>query len=157
MRIRQWIINLLSRGMGRRLTEYEVETAKMQGNVLDAEDRARATYQSKCTHKKGGFWRPRDKGVVYTQGSGSQYAVIKHQHINGDFWIRCLRCGRTWKPPIRADYRNEREFYRAIEEYEAAKNFETNNSTSTSIQCSFRLNGSYDAGLEYIRKQLANS
>jgi hypothetical protein len=58
---------------------------------------------------------------------------------------------------MRSDYRNERAFYRAIEEYEAAVNFPTNNTMSTSIQCAFRLNGSHDAGLEYVRKQLANS
>ena len=157
MRIIQGIIELLSRGLGRRLTEQEIETAKIQGNVLDAEDRARATFQSKCNHKKGGIWTRKDGKLTFRSACSNQYSVMKHQHMNGDIWVRCLRCGRQWKPPIRADFRDERFFYRALEEYETAVNFETNNTMSTSVQCSFILNGSRDAGHEYVRKQLANS
>jgi len=157
MRIRQWLINLLSRGLGRQLTKREIEHAKVIGNVLDSESRKLATDQSKCSHKKGGVWGKKDGKMTFRSTSSSRYAVMKHQHMNGDVWVRCLRCGKTWKPPIKSDYWNEQSFYRAIEEYETAVAFETNNTMSTSLQCSFRLNGNSDAGLEYVRKQLANS
>lgn len=157
MSLRTWIIGLLSRNQGRQLTEFEVLTAKNNGTTLDAIDRAVATKQLKCNHKKGGRAVVRLGRVEFTNGTGSNYAVRKHQIMNGDFWVDCLRCGKKWRPPIRSEYKNDREFYKAVEEYQTAVDYETNNSTSTSLQFSFALNGSRDAGYEYVRKQLANS
>jgi len=97
-------------------------------------------------------------GRALRNGNSSQwYAVIKHQHINQDLWVRCQRCGKTWKPPIRASYPTDREFYRAVDEYEWACKLPTNNVTSRSVLCKFRLAGSVDAGTEYVRRQMANS
>jgi hypothetical protein len=139
-------------------TPREIAIAKEFGCVLDAEGRAIATKQAKCNHIKGGIWRRISSDRVdFTPGSSGQYAVIKHKHIHGDVWVECLRCGRKWKPPMRKEFKTDREFYKAVEEYEQAVNFPTNNISSSSVICQFRLNGSVDAGTEYVRKQLANS
>jgi hypothetical protein len=77
---------------------------------------------------------------------------MKHQMINGDIWVRCLRCGKTWNPPVREELFLRRRgkascpegrtfnralFEKAIEDYKRATMFETNNSMSTSVQCRF--------------------
>jgi hypothetical protein len=94
----------------------------------------------------------RDVRVLSTGGNSNQYAVIKHQMINGDIWVRCLRCGRTWAPPVEKNYFFDAKgrsvasvdgqfdkvrFQAAIEDYKRATMFETNNSMSTSVQCRF--------------------
>jgi hypothetical protein len=108
--------------------------------------------QSVCTHKKGGVVSARDMKVLSTGGNSIQFAVIKHQMINGDMWVRCLRCGKTWLPPVKENfYFNEKgksvapkdgtfdqvKFDAMDLEYRRAVNFETNNSPSGSVQCRF--------------------
>ena len=69
--------------------------------------------QRQCNHKKGG-----DGQMAYVNGQGNspQYAVLKHRVNNGDFWIRCMRCGKCWKPPIEADYKTKEEYLDAYVE-----------------------------------------
>lgn len=146
----------------RVLTALERQHAVEKGNMLDQMDRTIATSQTKCNHRKGGTI-VRRVGETTTSvkiaeclnnGTDSQYSVMKHQMMNGDLRIRCTRCGKTWTPPIRSEFKYEREFWRAIEEYEAAKNFETNNTMSTSLQFSFRYRDGSDAS-EVPRKAMA--
>jgi len=108
--------------------------------------------QKVCTHKKGGVVSARNMSVLSTGGNSIQYAVIKHQMINGDMWVRCLRCGKTWLPPAKDNFVfNEKgkqvapkdgkfdaaKFDAADIDYRRAVNFETNNSPSGSVQCRF--------------------
>ena len=85
----------------REITERQLkEDREQQGRTIaqqDATDKYRFTI---CTHKKGGLVSPRDQRVLSTGGNAAQYAVLKHQMINGDIWVRCLRCGKTWAPPV---------------------------------------------------------
>ena len=60
--------------------------------------------QKRCNHRKGGNGLP---GLLAGQGHDSQYAILKHKFANGDWWIRCLRCGKTWKPPVKRAYKTE--------------------------------------------------
>lgn len=94
--------------------------------------------QKRCNHRKGGNGV---HGVVGGQGDDSQYAVIKHTFANGDLWVRCLRCGKTWKPPVRELYPSEQDFLKASVEYETAVNFQTRNVASGSVQFRFSDNG----------------
>lgn len=125
---------------------------EQQGLVFSQQARTDAAKQAVCTHKKGGIVTPRDMRVLTTGGNGQQYAIIKHQMINGDFWIRCLRCGKTWCPPIKDNFFfnkkgkivppkegdfNIEKFKEAISDYQRAVNFETNNTASGSVQCRF--------------------
>src|SRR5438046_2206938 len=75
-----------SRGNGLTLRQNEQKYTSMQAN---------------CNHKKGGNGV---EGIVNGQGDDSQYAVLKHQFLNGDIWVRCLRCAKTWKPPVEMEY-----------------------------------------------------
>ena len=85
-------------------------------------------------------------------GNGSQYAVIKHIMINGDMWVRCLRCAKTWLPPVKDNFYfnakgkvvavkdgvfSSERFEQAQREYLKAMQFETNNSPSASVVCKF--------------------
>lgn len=140
----------------RVLTALERQQCVEKGNILDQMDRTIATNQTKCNHRKGGVILRTANGTTKClyNGTGNQYSVMKHVMMNGDFRIRCTRCGKTWTAPIRSEFKYEREFWRAIEEYEAAKNFETNNATSTSLQFSFRYHDGSDAS-EVPRKAMA--
>ncbi len=128
------------------------EDRESQGRTF-AQQEATDQYRfSICTHRKGGTVTARDQRVLSTGGNSNQYAVMKHQMINGDIWVRCLRCGRTWAPPVEANFFfdgsgrqvapkdgvfSRSKFERAQEDYLKAQMFETNNSMSTSVQCRF--------------------
>lgn len=104
--------------------------------------------QARCNHHKGGDGA---QGVVYGQGQDPQYAVLKHIMSNGDTWVRCLRCGKTWKPPIRdarnydgtPRYKTEEVYIEAFIEYKTACAFPTRNHTSSSGQFKWSDNGEY--------------
>jgi hypothetical protein len=168
-----------------RLSEREVkelqkkEDREAQGRTFATQAAADAQRQRVCTHKKGGIVSPRDFKVLNTGGNGQQYAILKHQMINGDLWIRCLRCGKTWVPPMKEKFYfdakgrqapatgaqagkfDAEKYNQAYVDYQQACAFETNNSTSASVQCRFsRYNEEtdewVDASQEY-RKTVINT
>jgi hypothetical protein len=127
-----------------------------QGRTFAQSAAADRQRQAMCTHKKGGIVSARNIQALQTGGNGAQYAVIKHQMINGDMWVRCQRCAKTWSPPLkinfffRPDERgvliavapqdgtfNQGLFDQAVREYDEAKRFNTNNTPSASVQCRF--------------------
>lgn len=137
----------------REIREQQIqEDREQQGRTIAQQDATDAYRFSVCTHRKGGMASPRDVRVLTQGGNAAQYAVMKHQMINGDIWVRCLRCGKTWNPPVESNFffntKGQRvapkdgvfsteKFNRAVEEYKRATMFETNNSMSTSVQCRF--------------------
>ncbi len=125
---------------------------EQSGKVFAAQKREDETKQSACTHKKGGVVSQRNLQVLSTGGNSPQYAVIKHQMINGDLWVRCLRCGKTWLPPVKDNFYfsvkgkqvatvdgefSAEKFAKAESEYRVAVQFETNNTPSGSVICKF--------------------
>ena len=96
--------------------------------------------QSRCNHRKGGQGVA---GIVGGHGDDNQYAVLKHQFCNGDTWVRCLRCGKTWKPAVRSAYYSEESYLIAVSEYQAALNFNTRNITSGSVVFKFSDGGAF--------------
>ena len=125
---------------------------EQQGKVFAAQKREDDAKHSACTHKKGGVVSQRNLQVLSTGGNSPQYAVIKHQMINGDFWVRCLRCGKTWLPPVKDNYYfnakgkqvapvdgvfSQEKFEKSAADYRTAVAFETNNTSSGSVICKF--------------------
>lgn len=133
----------------RKLKKENVgQTAKTNGQtLLDTAKRERQS-QERCNHRKGGNGL---NAYVGGQGQDSMYALMKHQFCNGDIWIRCMRCGKTWKPPVESQYLNNAEFQLAKMEYQRALDFPTNNTGSTSAQFRFSDNG------QFYREQTASS
>jgi predicted Zn finger-like uncharacterized protein len=143
-------------------TAQQIAEAKMHGNVIEGYERAIIKSQMQCNHRKGGtivrvVGEPTSPAKIeecLQNGTGSQFSVMKHQMMNGDWRVRCTRCGKTWTAPIRQEYRNDREFWAAIEEYETAVGFPTNNVSSTSLQFRWRYRDGRD-GPEVPRKAMA--
>ena len=122
---------------------------EQQGKTFRAQDATDNFNWKVCTHKKGGMAHARDVRVLTTGGNSNQYSVFKHQMLNGDIWVRCSRCSRTWAPPVEKNFYfrdgivvarqdgvfDATKFEAAKVEYLRAVNFETNNSTSGSVQC----------------------
>lgn len=151
---RQYHIKDLKHRLNERDTKEKQsrEDREQQGRTF-AQQRATDNYRySICTHRKGGVVTPRDMRVLTTGGNKEQFAVVKHQMINGDIWVRCLRCGKTWSPPIEKNFffdakgqqvapqdgKFDREkFNVAQQKYIEATMLNTNNSMSTSVQCRF--------------------
>lgn len=147
------IQDLQARISDRELTEKQLKEDREQQGRTFAQQEATDRYRfSICTHKKGGTVTARDQRVLTTGGNANQYAVMKHQMINGDIWVRCLRCGKTWAPPVEVNFFFDAKgrmvapadgkfdverFNKAVEEYKRAVMFETNNSMSGSVQCRF--------------------
>jgi hypothetical protein len=128
------------------------EDRAAQGVSMRQTDAIDLYQQGKCTHRKGGMASSRDISVLATGGNSNQYAVFKHQMMNGDIWVRCLRCGKTWAPPVERNFFfndkgrvvapadgvfDKERFKKAIDDYQRATMFETNNSMSSSVQCRF--------------------
>lgn len=97
----------------------------MYGKVLKDLTEAKKKEQDNCNHQKGGVCELNDDKeftgkVSNTDGhfNSQDYAVLKHKHHWGDIWVRCLRCGKTWKP--------------GDADYEKALAFPTRNTMSTS-------------------------
>jgi hypothetical protein len=147
------IKDLKSKIADRDIRELQIkEDRAQQGQSIRQQDAADLYRFTHCTHRKGGMASARDVHVLSTGGDNHQYAVIKHQMINGDIWVRCLRCGRTWAPPVEKNFFfdekgrsvapvdgqfNKSRFERAVDDYKTATMFPTNNSMSTSVQCRF--------------------
>lgn len=104
------------------------------------------SHQERCNHKKGGNGA---EGIIGGQGDDPQYAVIKHRMPNGDVWIRCLRCAKTWKPPVESEFTdkdskfNQAGYDVAQREYLDALAFQTRNQTSGSIVFQFSDGGKH--------------
>src|SRR5271166_1744903 len=60
--------------------------------------------QSKCNHSKGGLVSPRDMTALYTGGDSPKASIIRHRMLDGAMWIRCTRCKKTWKPPVKISF-----------------------------------------------------
>lgn len=146
------IKDLKSRIEGRELKEMQIQNDRASQGRTFAQDEATDAYKWKiCTHRKGGLVSQRDMRALTTGGNEDQYAVIKHQMINGDIWVRCLRCGRTWSPPVEEKFYfrggkvvapkdgvlDSAAFDKAQIEYQIAVAFPTRNSMSGSVQCRF--------------------
>lgn len=156
---RTYSIRDLKQRLGTRdIKEQQLrEDREAQGRTFAQQEATDILRWKICTHKKGGVATPRDLRVLTTGGNGQQYSVIKHQMINGDVWVRCQRCGRTWTPPVKDLFYfdkdkkqvpkhlgefHEEKFETAVLDYHRALQFETNNSMSTSVVCRF---SRYDA------------
>jgi hypothetical protein len=129
-----------------RLEERELkrESRKQRsltnGATLRQIDRTELAAQKRCNHRKGGMGAA---GVVAGQGDSSNMAVIKHKFANGDTWVRCQRCGKTWKPPVKNAFKTQEEYITAFTEYQAAVNFQTTNTSSSSYLFQFSDGGEY--------------
>jgi len=141
-----------------RLAEREMkrETKRQRGATngltLKQMKDTDARIQRRCNHKKGGNGL---EALANGQGDDAQYAVIKHQMCNGDIWVRCLRCGKTWKPVTEKEFTVDGKLDRAAmeladKEYKEAVAFTTKNVQSGSIQYRFS-----DGG-EDFRNKMAN-
>jgi TolA-binding protein len=133
------------------------EDRESQGRTMKNIEHQEKLQQKMCTHGKGGTVSTRDMRVLKTGGDDNKKAIIKHQMINGDIWILCLRCAKTWKPPVKRDFFfdvrgnavaekdgvfDAQKFQQANFEYHQALQMPTSNSMSTSVQCRFtRLTG----------------
>ena len=106
--------------------DQEIVRAVVFGQVLNRFKTTQEKKQKECNHLKGGFCEVKDgkyTGVIKNNehpGFYTDYAVLKHKMPWGDWWIRCLRCGKWWKPQD--------------VDYNQALNFPTHNTSSTSIQ-----------------------
>lgn len=160
------LADLKSKVADRAIKEQQLkDDREAQGRTFQAQAQTDNNKQSICTHRKGGKVGPRDVRALSTGGNSSQYAIVRHTMITGDLWIRCLRCGKTWLPPIKENYFFEKVtekdgvfkgirqlpssgpqagkfspelFQAAVADYNRACQFETNNTGSGSVICSFQ-------------------
>lgn len=110
--------------------EYE-----SRGRELIKTGRDQAAVQNACQHKKGG------RGNIpggFLRGNDVNYSVIKHTLPTNQMYIRCTRCGRTWKPVSQFDYdmksaEGKSAYEAAKVEYQRAVDFNTDNIESSSI------------------------
>jgi hypothetical protein len=143
------LIELIDGGI--QITERQLEMARMLGDTLTRMNATQKGLEGQCSHRKGGMVRLAGSRESIRRGlnsgTGSQYAVRKHQMMNGDIWVDCLRCGKKWRPPVVENFTRKNFFgftvldgaayAAALDEYNTAVKFETNNYMSGSVQCRF--------------------
>jgi hypothetical protein len=114
----------------------------------------RRAKQELCNHRKGGDGA---NGVIGGQGDDMQYAILRHVMGNGDIWVRCLRCGKTWKYPL-ASHTTKEEFQAALKEYNEMLKCQTRNHTSGTHTFSWgqviNENGKLEGGPEFYREKM---
>lgn len=129
-----------------RLAERELkrennrQKAVTNGQTLQQIAKNEVSNQKRCNHKKGGNGAA---GVIGGKGDSTDFAVIKHTFAHGDTWVRCQRCGKTWKPPVKKDYTTDETYETALRVYEIALEFQTKNVTSSGVAFRFSDNGEY--------------
>ena len=132
--------------MREKLAERELkrenirQEAYTKGATLKSIKEGENKQQAHCNHKKGGNGA---QGVVGGQGDDSQYAVLKHKFAHGDVWIRCLRCGKSWRPPVKSQHKTQESYDAAYAVYREALNFQTRNVTSGGVVFNFSDGGEY--------------
>jgi hypothetical protein len=170
------IQDLKTRIEERSIVDLQKQQNRQSQGATFAQDDATDRYKWKvCTHRKGGMVSPRDMRALTTGGNEDQYAVIKHQMINGDIWVRCLRCGKTWNPPVESNFYfkggkvvapadgvfDKNQFEKAFDEHQRAVAFPTRNSMSGSVQCRFTLfntdTGRHEDASDVYRENIKDS
>lgn len=118
----------------RNKIEMKREKLLANGRELVKTARDQELVQKSCAHRKGG------RGGVpggLLKGTDVNYSVIKHVLPINQMWIRCTRCGKTWKPVYREDFAVGDEgtiaFEKAKNDYNWAVDANTDNQTSSSI------------------------
>ncbi|PWT75543.1 MAG: hypothetical protein C5B59_08675 [Bacteroidetes bacterium] len=144
--------DLKGRLADRQLKEVQAQQKReAQGRTFAQEETTDRVNFAACSHRKGGIVSPRDMRALTRGGDEDQYSVIKHQMINGDIWVRCLRCRKTWTPPVKSNFYfrdgkvvapkdgvfSQEKFDAAVAEYKRAVQFPTRNVMSGSVQCRF--------------------
>lgn len=138
-------IDLDYKELNRELVKSQTEQLKMKqaqnrdkffsrGQELKKTDRDQQRQQANCSHRKGG------RGIesLIKGGNAPDYAIIKHLLPWNEWFVRCQRCGKTWKPVHAEDYdmesKAEREAYETAKaEYATARAWPTDNIESTGI------------------------
>jgi len=127
------------------------------GQNLAQDQAKRLTSQANCNHRKGG------DGARGLHGDGTdlQYAILRHRMQNGDIWVRCLRCGKTWKPAVKSQHTvngvfNVESFNLVMKEYQEALKWPTRNHTSGTQQFEWGLNDKGEGGKEFFRERMKN-
>lgn len=105
-----------------------------RGRELKKTDRDHEIQQSNCPHRKGG-----SDGSGH--GTDAMHSVLRHLMPWNEIYQRCLRCGKTWRPPHIENYpetpEGKKDFDAAMAEYKAALAWPTDNKMSTSITYQF--------------------
>ena len=131
--------------------ETNASRFRSHGQNIQQDKDNRAAQQRICNHKKGGDGA---KGVVGGQGQDTQYAIIRHRVANGDIWVRCLRCAKLWKPPVKSAHKTTESYNAAFEKYNEALVFPTRNQMSTGQQFQWGYNDKGQGGPEYFRERM---
>lgn len=166
------LVDLKERLDERQLKRQSRETVfRGHGQNLLQDKRNRDVKHETCNHRKGGDGAA---GVIGGQGDDMQYAIARHIMSNGDTWVRCLRCGNVWKPPVMSAFfpngsrpstvQEAREKSRAYDiawqAYAESLKFPTRNHTSGTHTFSWgevtNAEGHKEGGQEHYREKMKN-
>jgi hypothetical protein len=130
----------------RKKDESRFSAFRSRGRELEKTKRDQSLQQKHCQHSKGG------SGHNLAEGTDVYRSVIKHIMPDGNMWVRCQRCGATWKKPYPQDYATivkpgeggtaryspltpaqQEQYDAAFKEWKEACAFKTDNGTSSGI------------------------
>jgi len=128
--------------LGNLISKQQEREAQDRGVCLEETALVTARRRLTCTHRKGGTITNLAAPLAtiskqLLSGDSCQFAVIKHQLMNGDWFIRCMRCGTKWVRPIRKQYKTELDYLLAVKEYDDMVKCPTSGASSGSILVRF--------------------
>ncbi len=141
-----------SQDLQERLAEREMkretkgQRSKQNGDTLRSTGQQESARQTACTHRKGGNGI---QGYVQGKGQKDDHSLMRHHFANGDVWQRCMRCGKTWKPPVKLDFTakdgtfNEASYMTAQQVYKAALEMSSSTIPSGGTQWRFSDDGEH--------------
>lgn len=129
----------LEERLAERELKREAKGSKAKSNARDIADAdiQQARREAGCNHRKGGEGY---EGYLGQGTDAADHAIHRHRMPNGDIWIRCLRCAKTWKPPVlslftdKAGVIDKPGYAQAMDEYRAGLMLPTRNKMSESAQ-----------------------
>ena len=128
----------LEERLAERELKREAKGSKAKSNARDIADAdiQQARREAGCNHRKGGEGY---EGYLGQGTDAADHAIHRHRMPNGDIWIRCLRCAKTWKPPVlslftdKAGVIDKPGYAQAMDEYRAGLMLPTRNKMSESV------------------------
>jgi hypothetical protein len=140
------LIDIESRASQAELTRHQTAQFKMKqaeqkdkfwsrGRELKNTAASQKKHQDGCSHRKGG------RSIEALQRGGtdaSDHSLIRHLLPHNEWFVRCQRCGKTWRPPHVEDFdlktvEGKAAFEQAKVDYKWAMEAPTNNTPSTGI------------------------
>jgi hypothetical protein len=163
------LIDLEHKELNRELVKAQTEQLKMKqaqnrdkfysrGLELKKTTADQNKQQAKCSHRKGG----RGIEALISGGNAPDYCFLKHLLPHNEWYVRCMRCGKTYQPAHAEDYdlrtaEGREAFEKHKAEYKWAMEAPTDNIPSTGITFQHTSEDGNETAKAFVHETMKNT